>query len=425
MNREFLYLVNCCASARGLPVFPAASQHSVFSPTAKNPLPLDEDLLLRKALQHKTISTLYAGLAGAATGLSQAGMKKLKQLAVFEQAARSFILQEWQGIDEACKRHGIPVMTIKGPAASAQLYGDALVREYTDLDMVVSMQDINGIIPIMKEIGYTIAPPHKQPAKPLRLRQYSRFIQMPAPPVPPNHLVFSRKNSPLRVEIHNKVFELFKDCSSSAVMSLEQVFARSATIVQNGYGFATPCLADHAVFMLLHGAKHRWCLLHWLLDAAALLHKGDSALHLEMAAKIRSLGCERKLALSVQIIRKLFPIAVPEPFQSLIAPHRQSMALPARIVTTGLQQAEHGTTRSTVVGILSFLCGYQLPLAQGWQEKMNVLLPYLRMNQADAEALPLPEFLHPLYLLVRPFFIIFRRINRALARRKKAWLPQN
>ena len=436
MNKEFLYLGKLCAIARGLPAFSEARQKNSLAAIAELLTPLDEDLLLRKAIQHKTVSALYRGLAGAETGLSKSGMKKLKQLMTFEQAARSFMLHEWQCIDAACKRHGVPVMTIKGPAVSLQLYGDALVREYTDLDMVVSMQDKYGMAPIMEEIGYTIHHPapkrqteglsqpeaYKHLAKPPRLRHYSRFIQKP---IPSDHLVFSQKTSPLHVEIHN---EVFKDGRSNNGASLQQLFARSATVVQAGYGFTTLGLADHAVFMLLHGAKHNWCLLHWVLDAAAILHRYDHELHREMAARIRSLGKERHLALIVQIVQKLFPIDVPEPFRALISPYLKSVATPVRVAMNLMQQAKEGGALSKNTSLLRFRFCYKLPLEKGCQQKIKVLLPNLpnwRMNRTDAESLPLPKFLHPLYLLLRPFFILYHGINRALTGRKKTWLPQN
>ena len=431
-------MVNFCAIARGLPsYFDEAPSNNVSATIAELLIPFDEDLFLRKALQHKVISTLYMGLTCTSVRLSQPGMKKLQQLMTFDQAARSFLLLEWQNIDAACKRHGIPVMTIKGPAASLQLYRDALLREYTDLDMVVLMQDIYDMVPIMEEIGYTIARRHhhsapnaqtgglKKPAagdqsvKPPWLRRDSRFILRPGPP---SHVVFSQKTSPFRVEIHNKVFN---DGSGTHGMSLPQVMARCAGVVHNGHEFNTLSLADHAVFMLQHGAKHNWGLLHWVLDAAVILNRCDRELHQEMAQKIRGLRWERQLALIMGIVRKLFPIDVPEPFRALISPYLKSVSTPVCVALDRLQQAEDSRHLLKVASILRFLCGYQLPLAQGGREKIKVLMQHWVVQPADAKILPLPEILQPLYLLLRPFFMLFHRINGTLARRKKACLLQN
>ena len=429
MNNEFPLLVKLCAIARGLPVFSDASLQNLYSTTASPRLTLDENRLLRQALQHKTVSSLYAGLSITETLLSQPSMKKLKRLMSIEKASRSFLMQEWRSIDEACQRHGIPVMTIKGPAASLQLYGDSIIREYTDLDMIVNMQDKCGMAPIMKDLGYAIKPPlpdmdqngesdhsplpasGEQPLKPHRLWIYYRFIREP---ILPFHITFSKQTSPFRVEINNRVF---REGSSENGMSLKQVFARSETVVQDGYAFATLGLADHAVFMLQHGAKHSWCLLHWVLDAAAILHHNDPELHREMALKIQSLQWERQLALIVIIVQKLFPIAVPEPFENLIAPYLQSMTTPARIALNQLQQADDSRSLSKVTNIMRFIFGYQLPLAQGCKEKIKILLQLCMIKPADAETIPLPLFLQPLYLLLGPFFIFSHRIKRLLARR--------
>ena len=49
--------------------------------------------------------------------------------------------------------HCIPALVIKGFASSVELYNDAFVREYNDLDTLVNLPDVGSAIPVMAGLG--------------------------------------------------------------------------------------------------------------------------------------------------------------------------------------------------------------------------------------------------------------------------------
>jgi hypothetical protein len=150
MGLAFDLLAHCCGLARGIPPKTSMAAQSACAV-------LDEERFIALARQHKVAGTAYAGLAKAGISLSQDGMHSLAREAMVGHATRSLLLRDWREIVAAFKAEGIRALTIKGPASSIQLYGDALTREYYDLDILADIEDIRPVLPVMAGLGYELS----------------------------------------------------------------------------------------------------------------------------------------------------------------------------------------------------------------------------------------------------------------------------
>jgi hypothetical protein len=68
--------------------------------------------------------------------------------------------------------------------------------------------------------------------------------------------------------------------------------------------------------LCVHGSKHRWAALAWLVDIAELLRAnaiGDAA---AIASRARAMGAERRLYLGLRLARDLLGAPVPAPLQA-------------------------------------------------------------------------------------------------------------
>jgi hypothetical protein len=392
MSLEFDLLAYCSGLARGIPTLMAMA-----APEAR--IGLDETRFIALAKQHKVESTTYAGLKKAGINLSPEGMRSLAHEAAVSRATRSLLLRDWREIVAGFKAESIRALTIKGPASSIQLYGDPLIREYYDLDILADIVDIQPILPMMAKLGY-------EPSDPAELVVTSvdggLLAQQPC-----HHISFQKKDRPFRIEIHGKTWQEDKEFSAQYI---EETLRRAVPL---GQGFGdTLNMADHVLFMIAHGTQHAWCSLHWLLDLAAALDRNDETMHSTLAGRIRTMHMERQLKLACMVVRRVYPVTIPEPLQDIIDSVRAPLKVPFRFALARLNAG--GKDQATLKSAFLDAVIFQPYFANGATRKaQHILHPFLT-PQIDVVTLHLPKPLHFLYLPLRPFFVLSRRWKRWL-----------
>jgi len=391
MGLAFDLLAHCCGLARGIPPKSSMAAQSACAV-------LDEERFIALAKQHKVAGTAYAGLAKAGISLSQDGMRRLSREAMVGHATRSLLLRDWREIVAAFKAGGIRALTIKGPASSIQLYGDALTREYYDLDILADIEDIGPVLPVMTRLGYALTD-----TLPLSsTMQTSSFVQKKS-----HHVNFRKAGRPFHIEIHGKTWQ---DDKAFSPGFMEKLLDRAIPLDASEEWGDTLALADHVLFMIAHGTQHAWCLLHWLLDLAVVLERNDEVMLQVLSAQIRSLGMERQLKLACAVAQSVYPVKIPEPLQNIIAKEKAHLALPMRFALARLKTG--GRDHATVMNVLLHSAVFMPSLTKGLIRKTRLIIRPFLTPRTDAEALPLPKPLQFLYLPLRPFFVLTRRLKR-------------
>jgi len=169
------------------------------------------------------------------------------------------------------------------------------------------------------------------------------------------------------------------------------------------------------VFLALHGAKHGWHCLKWLVDIAALLGRGglDWGRVYKMAdnLKVRSV-INQALLLSHELLE------VPLLAEDIMAQVRGDKKA---------RQLAKATMPMIIAPILdspwlrlkfhSYQCKvYQLSLLRGWSKKFSYLGKQFKPNEHDYKLIALPKWLYFLYYLIRPFAWVKRRCSEIVGR---------
>jgi hypothetical protein len=133
---------------------------------------------------------------------------------------------------------GIPVISLKGPWLAERLYGDAALRPYADLDLLVRPIDVAPAEALLRELGFVPTG---------RRDDYER-------PWCRNGVL---------VELHHNV-------ENPLAFDLEIESAWSRAQVAQFHGVSARLLApsDELLFLCLHGARHRFERLSHVLDLA-------------------------------------------------------------------------------------------------------------------------------------------------------------
>ncbi|PKL06067.1 MAG: hypothetical protein CVV53_06230 [Spirochaetae bacterium HGW-Spirochaetae-9] len=390
MKPEFELLVRCCGIARNLPTFGASTQTVL-------PNGFDEDLFVKMAIQHKTAATALAGLKKMGIALNPAATRTLKAHAMRNRLVREMILEDAHTITQALKNQDIPALVLKGLASSSELYGDPYTREYNDLDILVNLPNVEPVISSMAELGW-VATDFRKPDPSHR---ESALIQQRG-----HHETFWKNGRPFRVEIHDRSGwekELFRRDD------IDAVFSRAIVLDTPVGGIPAPTLPDHALLILAHGIQHAWCLLHWLMDAAALLACKDKSLQKLLAARCRALDMQCQLKLTCDLIQRLYPINLPAAIESSTFCMRK-LEKPLDFAFTQLQAG--GVKFSSIRNTLAFQFKYSFPLLRNSHERRTSLFQLFKIPQPDIDTIPLPRPLLFLHLLLRPFFMASRRVKR-------------
>jgi hypothetical protein len=400
-SASFVRLTSLVATSRNLP-FDMDKQVWGSSPSQE---PLDGALIFNLALHHKVIRDVYRNLDIIDdVHFSVQVRAALQRAYLLEQSAKQMLSRQWRLLSPILSGHGVRCMVVKGPASSLQLYGDANARGFTDLDILVDAPDLSMVVPLVEQAGYRLKTAEVQPLPPATWSK--NLIQRT------HHLVFVSAVSPFRLEVHNELFEYSVDEG----MESSALFDRHETLLWDTVALPTLSLVDHALFILDHGTHHGWIVLHWLVDVAALLDRDDPDFHRALATKLVETGRVKQFALAWRLCRSLFPVELPQAYEAIIAGCRAKLRY--QMAFSQRQLASEGGSASSFGSIMRFTYCYRLPLARSSRERSSIATQLWKIAPQDLADLPLPAWLLPLHLLLRPFLVIRRRISRAVAARR-------
>jgi hypothetical protein len=167
---------------------------------------------------------------------------------------------------------------------------------------------------------------------------------------------------------------------------------------------------DHAVLLIAHGSRHAWCLLHWLLDAAAILSRKDSAFQEELAEKITTLDMSRQLKVVCSLVQRLYPIELPGPAARVIENEKKNLEGAICYARARLEKGGRDLVKFRHALTLPLL--YLAPQLKSLRQKARVCIAPFKIPESDLAALPLPGALSFLHLFARPFFVAARRMRK-------------
>ncbi len=181
--------------------------------------------------------------------------------------------------------NGIAALPYKGPALAVTLYGDIALREFGDLDILVRRRDVAPARALLQSRGYV--PLHSlTPALEAALVRSRRLYELP--------LADERRR--MLVELH------WQSGREAGVLPPDddRWWDNLPTVPFEGIGIRVIPDRELLLALSLHGTKHHWSSLGWLVDIAELMRRP----HLDwawIATRARALGCERRVGLGFHL----------------------------------------------------------------------------------------------------------------------------
>jgi hypothetical protein len=155
-------------------------------------------------------------------------------------------------------RAGIPVMTMKGPILSSELYGDIGLRQSHDLDLVVTIEDLAKAQDCLENLGWRL----DEYWFPMTPRQWQCVLRNE------HHLSFVHSHGDCFLELH---WRNPWDTQSQ----VNDRWAGSISKLWQGCSYNAMNPTDLVLYLCSHGGIHGWFRAKWMGDLARLHVEGQ------------------------------------------------------------------------------------------------------------------------------------------------------
>lgn len=293
-------------------------------------------------------------------------------------------------------RTGIPVMALKGPILSSELYEDVGLRKSRDLDLAVAREDLSRAQSCLENMGWRLDSSTWFPLSP---RQWECFLQHE------HHLDFIHPHAGCLLELHWR-----NQWETPEVTSAR--WARSIASLWQGCSILTMNRCDMALYLCSHGGDHAWFRAKWLGDLARAHASGQVDWQAALG-EAQGTGQEGVLVAGLWLLDQVYGLPMPD------LPGYAWMHKPSVLVEMPLHALEEPGEPATRTFLPLFrdrlrMSRYERLLRprKKWRGSFSQLL-YCREDFRD---LRLPDSFFWAYLPLRPVLWAWRRTRQTVLR---------
>lgn len=353
----------------------------------------DWDGFLNSAYLHGVFPLVYKTLKHIST-LDDALKHRLKSTNL-EIASRNMMMTaELLKVIKLLDEHSIRALAIKGPVLSQIIHGDITQRQFSDVDILVKKSDMYRSLELLTSIGY-------MSEYPIAFLKNSTLLSV-GKDFPTTHT----KNNVL-IEFHWKLF-LDRHIKKSNI----NLFSDSNYISKiNNISVETLELGALLLYLLLHGSKHYWERIEWIVDIDRLIRLHGEAIDWNALAKMaHEMEIEFMYYMGLAVSHELFKT----PLNETIMAHIKSDDAVLKAKEAILQEIKSDTIKNEQTGLVSLDNLNKILLikdkSNGWLR--HYMLTLFQIKELDVYMVNLPNFLSPLYYLVRLYRLFTLNVLR-------------
>jgi hypothetical protein len=305
-----------------------------------------------------------------------------------ELRCRMLLLELFRLLD-LFERQGVPVIPYKGPVLAAVAWGDTRLRQFRDLDILVHETDLPIVRALLEAHGYRLDLP--------TLTRTQQWLYHRA-----NQYEFASAEGLIHIDLHWDVVPKgfpFSLASERLWLNLDPVSLPGRTVRSFAFG-------DSIQLLCVHGTKDGWSRLVWVCDVDRLIRSRREVDWQGLLEESRAWRCERMLLLGLRLAHDLLGTPLPSDVM------RRTQALPsvdmlASKVFASLPEGKGPALSGFLecLGIKRLYFETCDRLVDGFFYACRTLVTPDTFDEARVK---LPDWLFPLYYLLRPL----NRISR-------------
>ena len=340
--------------------------------------PIAWEAVVDSAQRHGVTPIVYRALRAAPEGLVPPDVLSALRHSYLENSRRCLLLTGWlRRIVDGLAAAGIRAVPYTGPVLAALAYGNIASRQAGDLDLLIDPEDLATAKTALEVEGF-------RPQTPLEGWQERQLVRS----AHPYALVRAQEN--IVLELHWSV----SPRSLSAGLGGTPPPDRLEEVATAGTKFVTLSTGVLLIALCVHGAKHVWERLVWIVDVAELIAKRPDLDWDGVLAHAREAGHLRELLLGCLLARDLLGTGLPATLSGQIAVDPKLPAL-ERVVATQLGLAPRGR-----LGIAE-TARFHLGIRGTWSHRLAYVRFAMMPTVADWTAVKLPRWLGLLYYPLR------------------------
>ncbi|MBI1791056.1 MAG: nucleotidyltransferase family protein [Acidobacteria bacterium] len=342
---------------------------------------VDWELLLGQiAPWHRMLPLLAWHLTGAfAEETPRPVLDRLQALFESNSVRNLFLTRELLRLTALLQAEGVRAAPFKGPLLAMSVYGKLSLREFGDLDILVSREQVAKARDLLVAQGYRIHHPSARALEAIYLRTEYHYM----------FLHESRRNG---VELHCEVAPWY----FSFPLETGKILERLEPVSVAGTTVQTLSRQDLLLMLCMHGTKHLWERVE-LIGCVAELVRSQSGWDWDgLMREAQALGSRRMVLLALLLARSLCAAPLPGEIDSEIEADPVLQELAAEV-----RRRIHGDPDP----VAKFMekPWFHLRARERWADRLRYALRLaLAPNWDEIEFLPLPRFLFPLYWVLRP-----------------------
>lgn len=339
---------------------------------------LDWNFFIETAHHHKVLPLVFRNVDPG--WIPPAPALRLKRAVAANARRNLFLTRELVHVLERFATSGIPVIPYKGPVLASLLHGDPGLREFSDLDVLIPVNEVARARALLISEGY-------RPDVEMTDEELQSFVHRE------KDMTLLRQDLGIDLEVHWRI------TAEHDAVRIPSEFLWQQLHPYEFAGRSVQILAPEALILVLcvHGARHLWEKLAWLGDIAAIIHRPlnwdrviDDAI---------SLDCERILALGLSLARDLLGAELPPRAMALIDSD-------PRLPPLADEVKSHLFSNATLTPHTGEATRFFIRLCTRRRDRLRIALNHLRRYAAptsrDEEALPLPASLRWVLYVLRP-----------------------
>ena len=332
-----------------------------------------ENLITRHRLSHRQIDILFVE-------------NKSKEFINISILSLEFIKHFIELID-ILDQHSIPYISFKGPLLSQQIYGDPTVRFSHDIDILVDKNSMDEINKVLLNAGYSNMYNTMWPDNKNQIKMLMDSI---------HHLGYRHNQHGLIVEIHWTLSTTLP-VKSRVLQKVIDGNRRGEIIC--GRKIMTFSLEFNLLYLIIHGSKHGWQRLKWLVDIKDYPY--DKINEQKFEELINLFHAQRIVSQAYIILRHYFNYDQPLLFKTKV---------PDRILKSVYSFIDNPINEHQgIADNISFLL-YKLLLFKNPYYKFSI---FMEMMTSSHDAFKIKSSYKIVYFIYRPYSYIKRKVFHA------------
>jgi putative nucleotidyltransferase-like protein len=339
---------------------------------------------------HGLTPLLLRNLVAADAQIPQQQLKQLEQNNGRTVRQNLFLTSEMLRVVSSLSEVGIEAVPLKGAVLATRIHGDIALRPFSDVDLLIRREWVSAAETMISKLGYeaeiSVPPAHRE-----------RWLKQQC------ELSFRRAGLS-RLELHWDI----SHPHFSLDTGVENFWSRSRSVQIGDTKLNDLSEQDLLFTLIVHGARHAWSRLMWLVDVAELLRTSPKIDWDLFFREAEERGAARMAATALILVKELFGVSVANEAAKLVYSDSAAARLAGRAIKHWNQSlARHDTSdlEPSALWRHRWIMQSRENRRQRWTYARRVVT---MVGEEEFGAARLPGVMSPVYKAVR-FWKVFRK----------------